>query len=312
VEYRESVFVGYRYYNTADKPVAYPFGYGLSYTSFEYSDLTLSAGEFKAGGSLELSFTVTNTGSRPGTEVAQIYVAPESSKIFRPRAELKGFEKLRLEKGERKTVRVCLDTRSFAYYHVPSGTWALEGGTYNILVGTNCRDIRLRGSVAVAGDGREADLADIRKGAPEYFALGSPDPGNPGPENPNPENSDLGNPGTNRKGLTVSDTSFRALYGRPLPAPERLPGEPFSVNSTIRDIQDTPPGQALLQQITAGLEKSFGAGNDDIRPMIDRMLMDMPLRSLSMFNPQGMPPGALEAIVNALNGGEMKSKGENA
>jgi beta-glucosidase len=302
VEYRESVFVGYRYYNSANKPVAYPFGYGLSYTSFEYSDLRLSAGEFKAGGSLEISFTVTNTGSRAGAEVAQIYVAPESSRIFRPRAELKGFEKLRLEKGERKTVRVSLDTRSFAYYHVPDGTWALEGGTYDILIGANSRDIRLRQSVTVAGDGREAGLAALEKGAPEYFALGNPGPGNP----------DLGNPGTNQKGFTVSDASFRALYGRPLPAPERLPGEPFSVNSTIRDIKDTPPGQALLQQISAGLEKSFGAGNDDLRPMIDRMLMDMPLRSLRVFNPQGMPPGALEGIVKALNGGEPPAKANSA
>jgi beta-glucosidase len=283
VEYRESVFVGYRYYNSAEKEVAYPFGYGLSYTSFEYSDLKLSAGEFKAGGRLELSFTVTNTGSRPGTEVAQIYVSPESPAVFRPKMELRGFEKLRLESGERKTVTVCLDTRSFAYYNVPDRTWALEGGSYGILVGTNSRDIRLRQSVTVIGDGREVSLAALQEKAPEYFALGNPK-----------------GPGTGS--LTVSDASFQALYGRPLPPAARLPGEPFSINSTLGDIKDTPPGQALLQQIAAGLEKTFGAGDNNIRPMIDRMLMDMPLRSLSMFNPEGMPPGALAGIVTALNG----------
>ncbi|MDR0641752.1 MAG: glycoside hydrolase family 3 C-terminal domain-containing protein, partial [Treponema sp.] len=251
VEYRESVYVGYRYYNTVDKPVAYPFGYGLSYTSFEYSDLKLSRGEFKAGDKLELSVTVKNTGDRPGVELVQIYVAPDSPKIFRPRAELRGFEKLRLESGESGTVTVVLDTRSFAYYHPLDQMWALEGGSYSILVGANSRDIRLRQSVTVAGDGREASLAALKAKAPEYFALTEAGKG----------------------GLVIPGSSFEALYGRPLPPAERLPGEPFTINSTIRDIKDTPAGQALLRQILEGVEKTFGAGNADLRPMIDRMIM---------------------------------------
>ncbi|MDR2747919.1 MAG: glycoside hydrolase family 3 C-terminal domain-containing protein [Treponema sp.] len=281
VEYRESVFVGYRYYNTVDKPVAYPFGYGLSYTSFEYSNLELSRNKFKAGDELELSVTVKNTGNRPGAEVVQFYVAPESPKIFRPRAELKGFEKLRLEGGEKRTVTITLDTRSFAYYHPLDRVWALEGGSYSIIVGSNSRDIRLRQSVTVAGDGREASLAALKSKAPEYFALAASGTGD----------------------LVIPGGSFEALYGRPLPPMERLPGEPFTCNSTIGDIKDTPPGQALLQQIAAGVEKTFGAGSSDIRPMIDRMIMDMPLRTLSMMTPGGMPPGAIEGILAALNGG---------
>jgi beta-glucosidase len=279
VEYRESVFVGYRYYNTADKPVAYPFGYGLSYTSFEYSDLKLSRDEFKAGEELEISFTVKNSGGRPGAEAAQLYVAWDSSKIFRPRMELKGFEKIRLESGESRTLTITLDTRSFAYYHPLDRVWALEGGTCSILVGSNSRDLRLRQNLRVAGDGREASLAALKNKAPEYFAMAA----------------------SGGEGLVVSDASFEALYGRPLPPAERLPGEPFTLNSTIGDIKDTPPGQALLQQISAGVEKTFGAG-DGVRLMIDRMIMDMPLRTLNMMAPGGMPPGALEGILNALNG----------
>jgi beta-glucosidase len=278
VEYRESVFVGYRYYNTAEKETAYPFGYGLSYTSFEYSDLKIGRGEFKSGETLALSFTVKNTGGRAGSEIAQVYVAPESSKIFRPRMELKGFEKIRLESGESKTVTITLDERSFAYYHVPEAVWALEGGSYGILIGASSQDIRLRGSVTVRGDGREAGLGALREKAPEYFAL-------------------------KKEGLAVSGESFAALYGRPLPPADRLPGEPFTINSTIRDIKDTPPGQALLQQIIAGMEKTLGPGGGELRPMIDRMMMDMPLRALSMFNPEGMPPEVLEGILGALNGG---------
>jgi beta-glucosidase len=280
VEYRESVFVGYRYYNTADKPVAYPFGYGLSYTAFEYSGLKLSRGEFKAGDELELHVTVKNTGNRPGAEVVQVYVAPETSKIFRPRAELRGFEKIRLECGESKTVAITLDDRSFAYYHPLDRAWALEGGSYSILVGANSRDIRLRQSITVAGDGREASLAALKDRAPEYFALGAPGKG----------------------GLVIPAASFEAVYGRPLPPSERLPGEPFTLNSTIGDIKDTPAGQALLQQITEGVEKTFGAGGGDMRPMIDRMIMEMPLRTLNMMTPGGMPPGMLEGILKALNG----------
>jgi beta-glucosidase len=280
VEYRESVFVGYRYYHTADKPVAYPFGYGLSYTSFEYSDLKLGRNEFKAGEKLELSFTVKNTGDRPGVEIAQLYVSPDSPKIFRPRRELKGFEKIRLESGEKKTLTMSLDTRSFAYYHPLDRLWALEGGTYHILVGSNSGDIRLRGSLRVAGDGREAALGALKSGAPEYFDLAG---------------------ASGKEGLSISDASFAALYGRPLPPAERLPGEPFTVNSTIGDIKDSPPGQALLQQVLAGAE-SFGAANEELRVMVSRMLMDMPLRNLGMMNPGGMPPGALEGILAALNG----------
>jgi beta-glucosidase len=281
VEYRESVFVGYRYYNSVDKPVAYPFGYGLSYTGFEYSNLTLSRGEFKAGEELGLSVTVKNTGNRGGSEVVQIYVALENSKIFRPRAELKGFEKIRLAGGESGTVTFTLDTRSFAYYHPLDQVWALEGGSYSILVGANSRDIRLRQSVTVAGDGREASLAALKDKAPEYFDLRAGGEGE----------------------LVISDASFRALYGRALPPSERLPGEPFTLNSTMRDIKDTLAGQALLRQIAEGVEKTFGAGNNDMRSMIDRMIMDMPLRALNMMNPGGMPPGALEDILKALNGG---------
>jgi beta-glucosidase len=280
VEYRESVFVGYRYYNSADKPVAYPFGYGLSYVNFEYSDLKLSRGEFKAGDELELSVTVKNTGNRSGVEVVQIYVAPESPKIFRPRMELRGFEKLRLEGGERKTLTVRLDTRSFAYYHPLDRVWALEGGSYGILVGASSRDIRLRQRITVAGDGREAGLAALRDRAPEYFDLAR----------------------SGKKGLVISDASFEALYGRPLPPSERLPGEPFTLNSTIQDIKDSPAGQALLRQIAEGVEKNFGPGNSELRPMIDRMIMEMPLRTLNMMTPGGLPPGALEGILGALNG----------
>jgi beta-glucosidase len=228
---------------------------------------------------------VKNTGNRSGAEVVQIYIAPENSKIFRPRAELKGFEKIRLAGGDSGTVTFTLDTRSFAYYHPLDQVWALEGGSYTILVGASSRDIRLRQSITVTGDGREASLAALKDKAPEYFGL------------------TVKRKEASGEGVVIPDASFEALYGRSLPPSERLPEEPFTLNSTIQDIKDTPVGQALLGQIAEGVEKTFGADNDGLRLMIDRMIMEMPLRTLNMMIPGGMPPGALEDILNTLNGG---------
>jgi beta-glucosidase len=279
VEYRESVFVGYRYYNTVDKRVAYPFGYGLSYTTFEYSALKLSKDSFKAGEEMQVTFTVKNTGKRAGAEIAQVYVAPDASKIFRPKAELRGFEKILLESGEAKTVTVSLDTRSFAYYNALNAAWAVEGGVYAVLVGADSRDIRLRGSVTVTGDGRETVLATLREKAPEYFAL-------------------------KKDGFVVSDASLTALYGRPLPPSERQPGDPFTLNSTMFDIKDTQIGQGLLAQLKQGFAEAFGAGSgpDDMSRIIERMMLDMPLRTLSMLSQGQLPPQAIDGIVDVLNG----------
>ncbi len=145
VEYRESVFVGYRYFNTADAPVAYPFGHGLSYTSFEYAGLTAEEGG--------ICLTVKNTGPVPGREAVQIYLAKPDSAVFRPALELKAFEKTALEPGESRVLHIPLPEDAFAFYSVEHGRWVVEEGEYEVLAGSSSRDIRLRVTLTRRGVG---------------------------------------------------------------------------------------------------------------------------------------------------------------
>ena len=143
VQYREGLYVGYRYYQTAGVPVAFPFGHGLSYTSFAYSDLKASADG--------VTLTVTNTGDRAGAEIVQLYVAKPDAKIFRPAQELKGFAKVPLRPGESRTVVIPLDDKAFRYWNIQTDRWEIEGGQYELRVGASCADIRLTAAVEVAG-----------------------------------------------------------------------------------------------------------------------------------------------------------------
>ena len=143
VEYREGLYVGYRYYQTAGVPVAFPFGYGLSYTSFAYSNLQAASNG--------VTLTVTNTGSCAGAEVVQLYVAKPDAKVFRPVKELKGFAKVQLEAGESKTVTIPLDDKAFRYWNVKTDRWEVEGGSYQLRVGASSADIRLTAEVSLKG-----------------------------------------------------------------------------------------------------------------------------------------------------------------
>ncbi len=142
-EYRESLYVGYRYYDTGKIRVQYPFGYGLSYTSFEYSDLKV---ENKG-----VTFTLKNTGKYDGAEVAQLYVALPNAKVFRPEKELKGFSKVFLKAGESREIHIPFDDKTFRYWNVLTNRWEIEGGSYQILIGACVSDIRLSGTLQVEG-----------------------------------------------------------------------------------------------------------------------------------------------------------------
>ena len=179
-EYREGLYVGYRYYETANKAVRYPFGYGLSYTTFAYSDLKINADK--------VTFTITNTGSVAGAEIAQLYVAKPDATVFRPAKELKGFAKVFLKAGESKTVTIPLDDKTFRYWNVATDSWEVEGGSYQLLVGANVQDIRLTADITLPGTG-----------APDPYA-----------------GKDLAHYRTAHV-QEVLDAEFEALLGRPLP-----------------------------------------------------------------------------------------------
>lgn len=177
-EYREALYVGYRYYDTANVPVRYPFGYGLSYTSFGYSDLELEGSSVR--------FRLKNTGTMDGAEVVQLYIRCEDGKVFRPAKELKGFCKVFLKAGEEKTVTMELDDKAFRFFNVKTGRWETETASYTVMVAASVSDIRLAQTIHVQGDAAELP----------YPALSSYDSG---------------------RIAQVSDAEFEILLGRPIP-----------------------------------------------------------------------------------------------
>ncbi len=179
-EYREGLFVGYRYFETANVPVLFPFGFGLSYTTFEYSGLAVT--------DKEATFTLKNTGSMDGAEVAQLYVSKPDGDVFRPVKELKGFAKVFLKAGESKTVSIPLDDKAFRYFNVDTNRFETEGGEWTVMVGASCADIKLSGTVAVQGTGARSPYDKQR--FVKYFSGGI---------------------------KNVSDGEFEALLGRPIP-----------------------------------------------------------------------------------------------
>ncbi|HWA83561.1 MAG TPA: glycoside hydrolase family 3 C-terminal domain-containing protein, partial [Fimbriimonadaceae bacterium] len=144
VKYAEGLFVGYRYFDTAKAKPLFPFGFGLSYSTFKYSDYRL---ESRAKGEAVVRFRITNAGDRQADEIAQVYVSPERPPVPRPLKELKGFVRVSLKPGESREVSVPLDDRAFSYYDVKAHGWTVADGIYRILVGSSSQDIRLRGTV---------------------------------------------------------------------------------------------------------------------------------------------------------------------
>ena len=149
VEYREGIFIGYRYYDKKKMDVQYPFGHGLSYTTFEYSDIRLSADTITDTDSLTVTFKVRNTGSRFGKETAQLYTSVYGSAVRRPVRELKGFAKVALAPGEEKEVSITISAKAFAYYEPKIGDWFIERGKARVEIGASCRDIRLGADLKV-------------------------------------------------------------------------------------------------------------------------------------------------------------------
>ena len=180
VEYREGLYIGYRYFTTAEKAVRFPFGYGMSYTTFAYSDMAADA--------QGVSLTVTNTGSVAGTEIVQLYVAKKNSALFRPARELKGFARVTLAPGEKQRITLTLDDKAFRFRNVKSNRWEIEGGEYELLVGASVEDIRLCEKITVHGTATMHPYED--KGLDCYYK------------------GDV---------LHVSDADFEKLLGHPLP-----------------------------------------------------------------------------------------------
>ena len=194
-EYREGLYVGYRYFDTAKREVKYPFGYGLSYTEFAYSDLTVTDDA--------VHFTVRNIGSVYGEEIAQLYIHAATNGMFRPEQELKGFAKVSLNPGEEKRVTIALKDRSFAVWSILENDWVVEGGSYEVRIGASSRDTRLTAEVQKGGAVANPYAADVFT---SYYS---------------------------GEVQSVSDESFAALLGHAIPAAKWDRNAPISFNDTI-------------------------------------------------------------------------------
>lgn len=283
VEYRESLYVGYRYYDKVIADVQFPFGYGLSYTTFEYTNITLNKSSMSDDETLIVTFNLTNTGDVAGAEVCQLYVRDYESTIFRPEKELKGFKKLYLEPGETAEVELILNQRAFAYYNVGIKDWHVESGEFEILVGASSRDIRLSESVMITSTRQDVSVPDYSEASPEYYQL--------------------------VEGQSViSDNSFRRLLARELPPSGYGKKDKYTMNSTLEDVSNTLIGNALYKKVLKDFLGDMGNLPDDdpTKLMNLAVVRDMPMRSMVNLGSGRFNIEMAEGLLMMINGKYIK------
>ncbi|MFN7252969.1 MAG: beta-glucosidase [Anaerobacillus sp.] len=267
VEYREGLFIGYRYFDTADVNVLYPFGYGLSYTTFEYSDIKVD----KDG----VTFNITNTGEVAGSEAAQLYVGCGSSRIFRPKKELKGFTKVSLHAGETKSVMIPFDDKTFRYFNVVTDEWEIEEAQYEIMIGASSTDIRLTEILFVEGTG--APLPYEKKKLPSYYS---------------------------GKANDVSIEEFEILLGHKVPAAKWNRSKPLGYNDTIAQCQYAKGWFARFAFSAIKLTHSFlwKSGKRSTANLIMMSVYHMPFRGMARMTGGIMNMPMLDGILMIVNG----------
>ena len=277
VEYRESIYVGYRFYDSVGKDVLFPFGHGLSYTQFEYSDLIFDRQDIRDPESLVISFKVKNIGNRAGKEIAQVYIRPLNPTPFRPVSELKGFEKVKLEPGEEKEVKINLDRRAFAYFNTDLKDWHVESGTYQILIGASSRDIRLQGEVKVASS--QPDLVISERDRINFYRNFPPD-------------------------ARVPDEIYRELLGRELPLNQADQKGSYTIKTPIEDLDGTLAGKLLYRYMKHEAKKLTHLDPDSPTAlMIHSMIKTMPLRTLMIFGGDRVNPDMMDGLLVLINRG---------
>ena len=264
-EYREGIYIGYRYYETVGQPVRFPFGYGLSYTTFEYSNLKLT--------DHQAAITLKNTGNQDGAEIVQMYVhkvkeQDEQNRLFRPEKELKGFQKVFLKAGETKEITIIFDDKTFRYFDVTAKKWVTEGGTWEIQIGKNCRDIMLSDTIEIKG----------KKSADPYQGL----------------NLNSYQSGQIRN---VLSKEFSSLLG------STIPEDKIKIDRNIAFGQlnhgRSPIGWIVWLVLTGLLKKSEKSGKPDLNLLF---IYNMPLRALSKMTNGAVSMGMVDGLVMEMKG----------
>lgn len=262
VEYRESIYVGYRYYQKQQKKPAFPFGFGLSYTKFTYSGLRVEKDR--------VEFMVTNAGKRAGAEIAQLYVSPKDVKdgVFRAVKELKGFAKVELEAGESKQVVIPLDEKAFRYWNNETGSWEIGSGDYLIQIGSSSEVMELTGTVMIEG----TQKADVSEGEALFHY----------------QTGDI---------QSVPDKEFAALLGREIAGPERA----IDRHITFGEMKysRSPLGWLICGVLTKLMRNSLKKGKPDLNLLF---IYNMPLHALAKMTNGMVSMGMVDGIVMELRG----------
>ena len=264
-EYREGIYVGYRYFDTAGQAVKYPFGHGLSYTAFAYSGLEIS--------DTCVRFRIRNTGACRGEETAQLYIHAKTGGMFRPEQELKGFVKVALEPGEEKEAEIPLNDRSFAVWSIAEKDWVVEPGAYELRIGASSRDIRLAGEV-------------IRDGAAVA----------------NPYSGEIFAPYYSGRVQAVEDAGFEALLGHPVPDPKWDRSAPIGFNDTISqgEYLKGGPGRHIYNLISFARNALMFLGKKEAANSV-MFVMHMPWRGVARMSGVVTDEQVL-ALIDMING----------
>ena len=261
-QHRESLYIGYRYYDAADQAVAYPFGHGLSYTEFAYSALTAEP----EGEGYRLRCRVRNSGAKPGCAVTQLYLAPVQPVMYQPPQKLIGFVKTELQPGEEQELQFCVTPEEAAYYSTARGRFATEAGAYEVRVAASSRDIRLRCTISLAGEPGE----DLRGALPHYYR---PD------------------------GLFPKE-EFERLLGCRVPR-YTAPGKgEFTLNTAVGELSACVPGRVLLWCARRCLDRR-NRGDRAGAECAWRVLLGTPLRQAAMGD---ISIRRVQAFVDVCNG----------
>ncbi|MCR5484619.1 MAG: glycoside hydrolase family 3 C-terminal domain-containing protein [Clostridiales bacterium] len=285
VEYRESIFIGYRYYETAKKKVRFPFGYGLSYTEFEYSDLKLDKKEMDDSEILAVSFRIKNVGEKDGAEIAQVYVSDKESTVFRPAKELKAFKKVFLKAGEEKEITLELDKRSFAYYNINIADWHVETGEFIISVGASVEDIKLTDTVKVNSTAPDVSIPDYRQTAPDYYSA---------------------------KVADIDKEQFEAVLGHEVPTPNSIGKDAtLDLSNCIEDAD----GKKWGRRINGAIDFMSSHMNSEAAALYTASAKQMPIKNIVYMSNGVVNEEMAEGILKILNddkpgkGAKMLAKG---
>ena len=277
MQYRESIYIGYRYFDTAGRDVLFPFGHGLSYTEFDYLEAFVDNSSLTGDRAVTLGVTLKNSGTRAGAEVIQVYRHCVGSATHQPEQQLCGFARVSLEPDETRTVNITLEAESFCVFDHGAQQWVLEAGPVQLRIGSSSRDIRLTQSINVVSKQTLSDLA-----------IGTPAPAFP--------------PVDAGQAITVSDELFSKMLGRPAPTGEDI--RPFHRNSSIAEIGTTWIGSKVKDRVVAAFLGGMGLEGTDptTRKMFEEMANHMPLRAIALFQQGRISYHQIDSLVALLNG----------